>query len=262
MHTLTTDDWLALTRIWTGLSQLPASALDAPAVAVLESLGALVGAPQGYAFFARRAEDVPAADPFRGWQPFAIVAHGERLRPMVEVARRWLRDAPERMIDPLSEAAVAFAGELRCHRRGDLVSDAVWETTPSARMMAALGVTDQLIAARPVAEALEIYFTFHRLDGRFSERDRDLVRAALEGLDPLCARYARGLGYLPGTAKLAPRERDVLSHLLRGATERQIAEALGLTLGSTHQYVVSIYRKLQVSGRGELTALWLEGDPA
>jgi len=62
---------------------------------------------------------------------------------------------------------------------------------------------------------------------------------------------------LLASAPLAPREREVLELLLTEATEKQIAERLGLAVSTTHAYITGIYRKFGVRGRAGLMSLWL-----
>jgi DNA-binding NarL/FixJ family response regulator len=64
-------------------------------------------------------------------------------------------------------------------------------------------------------------------------------------------------GLLNALKPLSPRERDVLQLLLTGASEREIAHALGLTPATTHQYVVAILRNFGAHSRAELMAQWL-----
>ena len=53
---------------------------------------------------------------------------------------------------------------------------------------------------------------------------------------------------------LTPRERDVLLQLATGATNRQVADALGLSPKTVMHHTVAIYRKLGVRGRAEAVA--------
>ena len=53
---------------------------------------------------------------------------------------------------------------------------------------------------------------------------------------------------------LTPRERDVVSHLLAGASTRQIAARTGLTVATVHTYLKRVYPKLGVHSRVELLA--------
>jgi PAS domain S-box-containing protein len=59
-------------------------------------------------------------------------------------------------------------------------------------------------------------------------------------------------------AQLAPHERKVLAMLLTEATEKQIAERLGLAVSTTHSYITGIFRKYGVRGRAGLMSLWLK----
>jgi PAS domain S-box-containing protein len=63
---------------------------------------------------------------------------------------------------------------------------------------------------------------------------------------------------LLGSAHLAPHEKKVLQLLLTEATEKQIAEQLGLAVSTTHSYVTQIFRKFGVRSRAGLMALWLK----
>lgn len=64
-------------------------------------------------------------------------------------------------------------------------------------------------------------------------------------------------GLLLASAPLAPYELKVLQLLLTEASEKQIAERLGLAVSTTHSYVTSIFRKFGVRGRAGLMSLWL-----
>ncbi len=53
------------------------------------------------------------------------------------------------------------------------------------------------------------------------------------------------------TAKLAPRERQVLELLAQGHLYKEIANQLGIAIGTVRVYIRSIYEKLQVHTRTE-----------
>ena len=59
---------------------------------------------------------------------------------------------------------------------------------------------------------------------------------------------------------LTDRERDVLNCLVDGLGEKQVAARLGVAPGTVHTHVKSIYRKLQVSSRGELLGRAARGE--
>lgn len=65
-----------------------------------------------------------------------------------------------------------------------------------------------------------------------------------------------GLAFSP--VPLAPHEQKVLQLLLTDASEKQIAQRLGLAVSTTHSYVTTIFRKYGVRSRAGLMSLWLE----
>ena len=60
---------------------------------------------------------------------------------------------------------------------------------------------------------------------------------------------------------LPPRMEQTLRSLLKGDSEKQVATQLGLSRHTVHVYVKKIYRKYEVSSRGELLAKWLDKGP-
>ena len=57
---------------------------------------------------------------------------------------------------------------------------------------------------------------------------------------------------------LTPRERDVVSRLVAGASTRDISQAMGLTISTVNTYMKRIFAKLGVHSRVELVA-WVNG---
>ncbi len=55
----------------------------------------------------------------------------------------------------------------------------------------------------------------------------------------------------PDLSLLSPRQRDIYQLLMQGQSNKLIARALGLTLGTVKNHVHDIYRKLEVSNRFE-----------
>jgi len=62
----------------------------------------------------------------------------------------------------------------------------------------------------------------------------------------------------PDPRSLPPRVRPVLGLLLAGLSEKQAADALGLSRHTVHQYVKTLYKLLRVNSRARLMALWLD----
>jgi DNA-binding NarL/FixJ family response regulator len=58
-------------------------------------------------------------------------------------------------------------------------------------------------------------------------------------------------------ATLPPRLRNVLQLLLEGLSEKEAAHRLGLKPSTVHGYVKQVYRRFDVSSRGELLALFV-----
>jgi DNA-binding NarL/FixJ family response regulator len=52
--------------------------------------------------------------------------------------------------------------------------------------------------------------------------------------------------------RLSPRMRQTLQRLLAGDQEKEVANRLGVSQNTVHVYVKALYRRYQVSSRGEL----------
>lgn len=59
---------------------------------------------------------------------------------------------------------------------------------------------------------------------------------------------------LTGEAVLSPRERQVLDELVRGLLYKEIADSLGISMGTLHTYIRRIYEKLHVRSRAQAVA--------
>lgn len=78
----------------------------------------------------------------------------------------------------------------------------------------------------------------------------------------LLADFCRLVGTRVGKANhaginLPPRVRETLSSLLAGASEKQIARAMGVSQHTVHAYVKQIYKHYSVCSRSELLARWV-----
>jgi DNA-binding CsgD family transcriptional regulator len=60
--------------------------------------------------------------------------------------------------------------------------------------------------------------------------------------------------------EVAPRLRRVLVRMLAGDSEKQIANSLGLSRHTIHEYVRALYRTLEVSSRSELMAKFVSAE--
>ncbi|MBY4897209.1 PAS domain S-box protein [Cupriavidus sp. AU9028] len=91
------------------------------------------------------------------------------------------------------------------------------------------------------------------------ERLRVGVARDISALRRPASLLARGMAL--ASAPLAPHEQKVLQQLLTDASEKQIAQRLGLAVSTTHSYVTGIYRKFGVRSRAGLMSLWLNHVP-
>jgi DNA-binding CsgD family transcriptional regulator len=76
---------------------------------------------------------------------------------------------------------------------------------------------------------------------------------------PDCADVPRkdAAGGATSTPLLPPRLRRTLERLLAGESDKEIAQKLGISRHTVHEYVGDLYRRFGVSGRGELMAMLL-----
>ena len=138
---------------------------------------------------------------------------------------------------------------------------------PAGLSSQSLDVLPRVLAAADVFHALQ--------EARPHRPARSTVEAAATlselsaaggGLDPnacaavLAAAGQRPLGRRQHPAGLTDREVEVLQLLARGRTEREIAERLTISAGTTHTHVVHIYEKAAVSTRAGVTLFALEND--
>jgi DNA-binding NarL/FixJ family response regulator len=91
---------------------------------------------------------------------------------------------------------------------------------------------------------------------------RDAIRAVHQGkpfFGPQVAEAMReGLQAERRIDKLTPREREVMEHVAQGATNKEIAGALGISPRTVESHRESLMKKLAVRSVAELTRLALE----
>lgn len=135
-----------------------------------------------------------------------------------------------------------------------------WYKLPCGAWMSEVEAKDRIYMALALSPTLEFTLCMdsHISQADFNQRDAHFAQALLMGLQPFVLRLSLSHGLLEGQGRLSPRERETLLLLLRGGSEKEIAQQLGLSPKTLHQYVISIYRKFNVRSRPELMALWLE----
>jgi DNA-binding CsgD family transcriptional regulator len=76
-------------------------------------------------------------------------------------------------------------------------------------------------------------------------------RAGVGGARP----HPGGHGY-PCEHEVSPREREILQLLLKGKSNREIEEALFISMGTVKNHVYSIFQKIGVKNRAQLITLF------
>jgi len=136
--------------------------------------------------------------------------------------------------------------------RRALVTDESWYRSPFAQELSRVAGLDQALfsqqrlAPRGVWSLLAIY--------RDAGDGRPFSPSQLRLVDRVHRELAR-LWSAPDPRDALPRRlRQTLGELDGGRSEKEIADALGLSQHTVHQYVKSLYRRYAVRSRAELTA--------
>ncbi len=90
----------------------------------------------------------------------------------------------------------------------------------------------------------------------FSRRDVRVLDCLHHELAPQIGRRLAAANE-PSASTLPPRLQQTLQGLLDGLSEKQIAERLGISPATLHEYVTKLYRRFGVRGRNELMARWI-----
>lgn len=161
------------------------------------------------------------------------------------------------VVFPKLSAALA-AGTVLTMTRADVMDDAAWAASAVGRDWRATGMDHFVISAYPLGCGGYSAIGLHRRVGKpgFTERDRVIVHLLWRNLDWL---HREG-GTVPAADKvidLSPRERQVVLLLIGGDGKKEVAAKLRLSEHTVGDYVKTIYRKFDVSSRGELLAQFI-----
>jgi DNA-binding CsgD family transcriptional regulator len=155
---------------------------------------------------------------------------------LVDDARRCLR---------INDAAAELLGAPRDLVRGGRID----HSTPAAKRPLLAELWVQL--ARD--GILEVPFEVQRADGSHTMIDCRAVWALAPG-QHLIAGRERSKRVDAGAPALTKREREVLQHAANGASSREIAETLVVSVGTVKTHFHHIYRKLDVDNRTSAAA--------
>mgnify|MGYP000182658105 CR=1 FL=1 len=114
------------------------------------------------------------------------------------------------------------------------------------------------IAVRPDDSCACIEFCKNVADGDFTPRDEAILRVLSTELLAQAPTPAKPLEAEPTASaerpRLPRRQREVLAGLLSGSSVKEIAGELGISPYTVNDYVKALYRRYNVSSRGELLA--------
>lgn len=108
----------------------------------------------------------------------------------------------------------------------------------------AVGATGYLLKQTPRSELVAAIREIH---AGGSPMSTNIARKVVQS-------FHRTPAPLPHDAVLSPRERQVLDELVRGLLYKEIADALGISMGTLHTYIRRIYEKLHVHSRAQAVA--------
>lgn len=160
--------------------------------------------------------------------------------------------------DPMCRLAMSAGTETITITRSDAIGARAWadsEVRNDVHRPSGVGDSLMSVARRsPAGSARVIVLKRAFGEAAFGEDERSFLEVAhTECADLLEAPDVAKLG-----ATWSPRERETLDLLLTGVSERAIAESLGLSPHTVHEYVKRIYRRTGVASRAELMARALE----
>ncbi|UWN51416.1 hypothetical protein ASALC70_03643 [Alcanivorax sp. ALC70] len=250
----------AIHALWDELAELPASQPDTALDCLLNRIADLIDSDHGYWLCSIRLSD-DANDPLLGWRARSIRFFGE-LPADQQVYVATVKRLDKGIPDESTRNHVHEAGRFRATLLVDHISEAFYEGEHYIHHYLGRGITDRLFVVMPVNQDLESYFVFDRLRGQadFTPEELEVARYALRSLSWLNRQIHLSHGQFMAEAPLTPTERQVLKHLLAGSAEKCIADTLGQSPHTTHEYVKTLFRKFNVRSRAQLTALWLGHD--
>jgi DNA-binding CsgD family transcriptional regulator len=215
---------------------------------MLDGLRRLIGAPHATGGEGRWRRPQHAVEPISAFD--SGMEAGVRARYMA-----YMR-ANGPAADPIFCAMQRLPGLLITCTRRQLVSDAVWYRSVTYEYRRLNGVDHQITSVLQVsADAGISTVCLQRATG-----ERDFSSRELRVLNFFHGELGRLIGRSlvsatePKAAQLSPRLRQTLACLLEGDSEKEVADRLGLSHATVHQYVTALYRRFGVHSRAQLLA--------
>lgn len=123
------------------------------------------------------------------------------------------------------------------------------------------GLREGIFSVYPLDTAHHSAIGFYRRNGgaAFGERQRRIVHLITSQIDWLHRADTEVPGNNDRLLSLTPRQREILIHLLGGASRKEIAARINLSEHTIADYTKVIYRALDVNSRAELSSLFMAG---
>lgn len=162
--------------------------------------------------------------------------------------------------DPIIRALARFEGQAVTRRRQELVSDRRWYGSEHYNEYLRRAEIDSCLHSLfPIdrEQRFNIVCFFRAVGDRpFGARESALLHLFHHELGPLVGNRLTTES-TDSRRVLAPRVRQTLACFLDGASEKEAAVQLGLSVATVHQYAKALYRHYGVRSRAGLLALWL-----
>lgn len=167
---------------------------------------------------------------------------------------------PDFQIGLATHANIAGAGTFRVHQlRDGWIPYAEFNRSDHYRLhYTALGITDRLWVTFPLNEDAESIFLLDRnRKPHFSKKEIMTVTTLLRGIHGFHRQLLLSKGLTVADEALSPTARRIVSKLLTGMPEKEIAASMGQSVNTTHKYIKSIYERFGVQSRAALMSIWL-----
>ncbi|MCF3649354.1 helix-turn-helix transcriptional regulator [Synoicihabitans lomoniglobus] len=251
-------------ELWDELADLPLAETRLSIELLFSRISEWVGADDAFWIGIARVQSEPHAanDVLHGWR----LRTAERWITRPEYNAEFIRKVLAHMErDPGMgvRKVISEAGRFRSYRQRDgFIDFKAFRQTPQYEMYFKKGgITDRIWCVSPVNRDAESLFCFDRIRRRshFTLEHERLVAQVLRGIKWFHRQLLLNHGLLVGKTPLSPTHRRLLPQLLSSKSEKEIADALGLSRATTHKYVTDIFRSFNVSSRAGLMTLWMGG---
>jgi DNA-binding CsgD family transcriptional regulator len=253
-------------QLWDELSRLPPSETDKALAHLAEGLAKLLRADNVRWLGAVRVHRGASAkaDGLLGWRLRASYNLVPDPVAYQELIAWWFRRSkkidPDFQIGLATHAMVAGAGKFRAHRLRDgwIPFEKFRRSEHYKLHYTELGITDRMWISVPLnADAESIIVLDRTRTPHFTKSDVTLASTLLGGIRGLHRQLFLNSGLLIADTPLSPMARRIVTKLLTGMSEKEIATAVGQPATTTHKYIRTIYERFGVQSRAALMALWL-----